>query len=134
MSREDSETHVNIVAWLHIGLSILGFCVAALVFLFFVVVGFGLLLAAGDEPASLGIMAVIGTVVGGFLFLLSVPGLAGGIGLLKWQDWARLLVIIISVLHLFNVPVGTAVGVYSLWALTRQETAALFSKRSDRQA
>ena len=131
MSREDSETHVSIVAWLHVGLSILGFCVAALVFLFFVVVG---LLLAADEAASLGILAVIGTVVGGFLFLLSVPGLVGGIGLLKRQDWARLLVIIISVLHLFNVPVGTAVGVYSLWALTRQETAALFSKRSDRQA
>ena len=131
MSREDSETHVSIVAWLHVGLSILGFCVAALVFLFFVVVG---LLLAADEAASLGILAVIGTVVGGFLFLLSVPGLVGGIGLLKRQDWARLLVIIISVLHLFNVPVGTAVGVYSLWALTRQETAALFSKRSDWQA
>lgn len=122
MSPEDSETHVKLVAWLHIGLSILGLCVAALVF-----VVIGLLLAVGDEPASLGVVAVIGTFAGAFLFLLSAPGLIGGIGLLKRQDWARLLVLILSVLHLFNVPFGTAVGVYSLWALTRQETTVLFS-------
>ena len=125
MSPEDSETHVKLVAWLHIGLSILGLCVTALIFVVFVVIG--LLLAAGDEPAALGIVAVVGTFAGAFLLLLSAPGLIGGIGLLKRQDWARLLVIIISVLQLFNVPFGTAVGVYSLWALTRQETTALFS-------
>ena len=125
MSPEDSETHVKLVAWLHIGLSILGLCVAALVFLVFVVIG--LLFAVGDEPAAMGIVAVVGTFAGVFLLLLSAPGLVGGIGLLKRQDWARLLVLILSVLHLFNVPIGTAVGVYSLWALTRQETTALFN-------
>ena len=35
MSRQDSETHVNIVAWLHIGLSILGLFVAGLIFLLY---------------------------------------------------------------------------------------------------
>ena len=124
MTREDSETHVKIVAWLHIVLSALGLLVTALVFLVFV--GIGLLLAASDETAAMGIFAVIATIVGVFLLLVSVPGLIGGIGLLQRQNWARILVLILSVLQLFNIPFGTAVGIYSLWALTREETMALF--------
>ena len=126
MTREDSETHVKIVAWLHIVLSALGLLVTALVFLIFV--GIGLLLAASDETAAMGIFAVIATIVGVFLLLVSVPGLIGGIGLLQRQNWARILVLILSVLQLFNIPFGTAVGVYSLWALTREETMALFGE------
>ncbi len=126
MSPQDSETHVNIVAWLHIVLSALGLIVTVFVLLVFVVIG--LLLAAADDAAAMGIFAVIATIVGGFLFLVSVPGLIGGIGLLKRQDWARILVLILSVLQLFNIPFGTAVGVYSLWALTREETQALFGE------
>ena len=126
MSREDSETHVSLVAWLHIILSILGLLVAALVFLIFV--GIGLLLAASDETAAMGIFAVIATIIGVFLLLVSVPGLIGGIGLLQRQNWARILVLILSVLQLFNIPFGTAVGVYSLWTLTREETMALFGE------
>ena len=126
MSPQDSETHVKIVAWLHIVLSVLGLLVTALVLLVFV--GIGLLLAASDETAAMGIFAVIATVIGGFLFLVSVPGLIGGIGLLQRQNWARILVLILSVLQLFNVPFGTAIGVYSLWTLTREETQALFGE------
>ncbi|MDE2816019.1 MAG: hypothetical protein OXM03_06510 [Chloroflexota bacterium] len=126
MSRQDSETHVKIVAWLHIVLSALVLLVTALVLIVFL--GIGLLLATTDEAAAMGIFAVIATIVGGFLFLVSVPGLIGGIGLLQRQNWARILVLILSVLQLFNVPFGTAVGVYSLWVLTRDETAALFGE------
>ena len=125
-SRQDSETLVNIVAWLHIGLSILGLFIAGLVFLVFV--GIGLLMAAADESEAMGILAVFGTFVGAFLFLLSVPGFVGGIGLLKRQAWARILVLILSAFQLFNVPFGTCVGVYSFWALTREETMALFGE------
>ena len=126
MSPEDSRTHVNIVAWLYIVLSVLGLLAAA--FLLLIFVGIGIFLVAADESAAAGIFAVIAAFIGTFLFLVSAPGLIGGIGLLKRQNWARILVLILSVLQLFNVPVGTAIGVYSLWALTRQETIALFGE------
>ena len=126
MSRQDSETHVRLVAWLHIILSVLGLLAAAFILLLFV--GIGLLLVATEESGAMGILAVIGTFIAVFLFLVSVPGLVGGIGLLKGQNWARILVLILSVLQLFNVPFGTAVGVYSLWALTQEETIALFGE------
>ena len=126
MSPQDTETHVKIVAWLHIILSALGLLVTALVILVFV--GIGLLLAATDGTSAMGIWAAIGTFIGVFLFLVSVPGLIGGIGLLQRQNWARILVLILSVLQLFNFPFGTAIGVYSLWALTREETMAHFGE------
>ena len=126
MSPQDTETHVKIVAWLHIILSALGLLVTALVILVFV--GIGLLLASTDGTSAMGIWTAIGTFIGVFLFLVSVPGLIGGIGLLQRQNWARILVLILSVLQLFNFPFGTAIGVYSLWALTRAETMALFGE------
>ena len=127
MSRQDSETHVRLVAWLHIILSVSGascggVCSASLSWVS------GCYWLVADESEAMGILAVIGTFIAVFLFLVSVPGLVGGIGLLKRQNWARILVLILSVLQLFNIPFGTAVGIYSLWVLTREETMALLGE------
>jgi hypothetical protein len=71
-------------------------------------------------------MAFVGTMLAFAFGCLSLPGLAAGIGLLKYQNWARILNLILSVLDLFAVPVGTLVGVYSIWVLAQRETEALF--------
>jgi len=73
-----------------------------------------------DEP----VIALIGGLI---LCVLSVPGIVAGAGLLKLRPWARYLALVLSVLLLFNVPVGTAVGIYSIWALTQDEAEALFA-------
>jgi hypothetical protein len=52
--------------------------------------------------------------------------LIGGYGLLKYWNWARILVIVIAILNLFNFPFGTALGVYSLWVLFKPEVVRLF--------
>jgi len=46
---------------------------------------------------------------------------------LSFRNWARILAIILSVLNLMNVPVGTALGVYTLYVMLDDETSALFS-------
>jgi hypothetical protein len=33
-----------------------------------------------------------------------------------------------SVLDIFNVPIGTAVGIYSIWVLAQNETARIFTQ------
>jgi hypothetical protein len=38
------------------------------------------------------------------------------------------LTIILSVIHLFSVPFGTALGIYGLWVLLQQETEPLFRR------
>jgi hypothetical protein len=50
----------------------------------------------------------------------SVPSLVAGYALLKRKSWARLAAIIGSVFAGMNVPLGTALCVYSLWFLFGQ--------------
>ena len=72
--------------------------------------------------------------VGGFLaviiLIFSIPGLLAGWGLLHYEEWARILTIVLSVLNLFAFPFGTALGVYGLWTLLNQQTLPLFRRRS----
>jgi hypothetical protein len=60
-----------------------------------------------------GILRCVGTL----LVLGAVVGLLAGIGLLQRQSWARLPAIIIAFVNLVDVPLGTALGIYTLWVL-----------------
>ncbi len=91
--------------------------------------------AIGHNPGAqiaLPIIAIIGSVIAFFLLILSVPSIIAGIGLLYFKPWARIFALVISVLHLFNIPIGTALGIYGLWVLLSQEGQRCFS--SDRAA
>ena len=120
------EKHVTFVGALRIGLGLLGILAAMIVVT--AVVGGGLI--SGDREA-IRITAIVGPVVAFFLVLLSVPGIIGGIGLLKWKPWARFLVLILAILDLFNIPIGTALGVYTIWVLMRDETVQRFAPGSN---
>jgi len=119
------EKHVTAVGVLHIGLSVLGILAAILVFT--VLLGVGVL--SGDQEAR-PILTFIGSGVALFLVVTSVPGIIGGIGVLRLRPWARYLVLILAVLDLFYIPIGTAVGAYSIWVLVQDETARLFAPGS----
>lgn len=115
------EKHINVVAALHIGYSILGIIIGGIVF----VVLYFVRDISGDPDAEM-VLTIIANVMVIFVIILSLPGIIAGIGLFKRKEWARILTLIISVLDLFNIPFGTAVGVYSIWALVQPEVVALF--------
>ena len=115
------EKHVSLVAALHIGFSVLGLLIAGMVF--FVLIGTGVV--AQDEEAFL-VLSIIGTISFAFIVITCVPGIIGGIGLLKHKNWGRILILIISAIDLLNIPIGTALGAYSLWALLQDDTEKLF--------
>jgi len=119
----DTKQHITVVAALNIGLGALGFVLAVIAFVF--LVGIGIL--SGDQDA-MPILTFIAMVAGGFLFVVSVPDVIGGIGLIKRQSWARILVLILSVLKLINFPLGTIVGVYSIWVLMQDEAVELLHR------
>jgi hypothetical protein len=48
------------------------------------------------------------------LGLLAVPGLVGGLGLIAGARWAPVLVLVVSGLQLFNLPMGTAVAIFTI--------------------
>jgi hypothetical protein len=55
--------------------------------------------------------------VGGVFTLTSMVGVLAGWGLLERKPWARTLAIVLGVLALFKFPLGTALGIYTLWTL-----------------
>lgn len=61
----------------------------------------------------LGFLPLIGS-----LFLLSAAlGIAAGWGLLARAPWARVLAVVTAFLNLMDIPLGAALGVYTLWVL-----------------
>ena len=56
-----------------------------------------------------------------FLSLVSLPGIVGGIALFKRQRWARMLLLVLGFLNLVSFPpIGTALGVYTIWLLFKR--------------
>lgn len=60
--------------------------------------------------------------IGVFILGKACAGFIAGWGLLQHQPWGRMLTLILSFLALFNVPLGTALGIYSLWVLLPAES------------
>jgi len=119
----DMKQHLTVVAVLSIGFGILGVFIAFIILV--AVVGGGVL--SGDYEA-IRITSIVGPIIAGFIALISVPDIIGGIGLLKRRPWARILVLILSCIGLLNVPIGTAVGIYSIWVLVHDDTVKMFNK------
>ena len=116
------QKHVTIVAVLRIVYSSIFLLVA--LFFFGVLAGIGVL--SGDGEAFF-VLGAIGTGLAAFFTILALPGIIGGVGLLSYRPWARILVLVLSFLDLVNIPFGTALGVYSIWVLLNSETEALFN-------
>jgi len=116
------ENHLTAVGALSIGLSVLGILVGAFAFVLLAGIGY----AVQEEDASI-VLLTIGTVFGFLFLIVSIPGIIGGIGIFKRKEWARILVLVVSAMHLINIPIGTAVGAYSIWVLVQKETILLFN-------
>jgi len=118
------EKHINVVAALQIGLSVLSIIIGVLLYVLFYFIG-----DLSDDMDAEMVLSIIANVLIVFCAVLSLPGIIAGIGLFKRKEWARILTLIISVISLFNFPFGTAVGVYSIWALVQPEVVEQFKNK-----
>ena len=116
------QKHISILGGLFIAFGILGLLAAVIVF---VSVGGGGLLS-GDRQAA-AITTGVGAVVAVFIGVLSIPNIIAGYGLLQRKSWARILALVLGCLSLLSFPFGTALGVYTLWVMTRPEAQALLN-------
>ncbi len=117
------QKHIDMVAYLHIAYGVLILLTAF--FLFIGVAGGGWL--SGDAQA-IAITTSVAFGLGLFLTILALPSLIGGYGLLKRKEWGRILIIILSFLDLLSFPFGTALGIYSLWVLFKDEVKVEFDR------
>lgn len=109
------KTHIQVVAALHIALGALS--VIGAIVLFACLGLAGTIVLSQGEPEAAGILAIVAVVLCGFLVLIGLPGIIGGWALFTERSWGRPLVLVLGILELFNIPIGTAVGIYTLWVL-----------------
>lgn len=115
------DNHVRTLGFLYLIYHAIALVIGILVF--FLLSGIGII--SGDLEAA-GILGLIGVAIAVFMSLLAAPGLIAGLGLLARKNWGRILAIILGCFHLFEVPIGTALGVYTLWVLTHEDATPLF--------
>ncbi|MBU1319930.1 MAG: hypothetical protein KKH67_12140 [candidate division Zixibacteria bacterium] len=117
------DKHITIIGILYIVFGVLGLLAAGVILV--VIAGSGLV--SGD-PEAMAITSIVAIAVSGFLAIISVPGIIGGIFLLKRKPWARIFVLVLGFLNLIDLPFGTALGIYTIWALMNDETIRLFGQ------
>jgi hypothetical protein len=78
-------------------------------------------------PAG-GFLHLLFTVLGVFVLAKSVAGFFTGWGLLNREPWARIMALVLGFLALIHPPLGTALGVYTLWVLLPAESEAEYAK------
>jgi hypothetical protein len=55
--------------------------------------------------------------VGSLILIKAAAGFIAGWGLLQHEDWARTVALVMGFIALLNVPIGTALGIYTLSVL-----------------
>ena len=71
----------------------------------------------GPPPEVTNWLRPLLTFIGGMILLKAAAGILTGWGLLQREPWARVGALILGFISLFNVPIGTALGIYTLWVL-----------------
>ena len=121
LDHHELESHVRLLGLIHLISNGIFLVIGA--FLFMLLTGIGV---ATGEREAMGFLTVVGTSLAGLMALLGLPGMLAGYGLLKRKSWARILAIVVGVLGLPNFPVGTAIGLYTIWVLFQKSATDYF--------
>jgi hypothetical protein len=57
------------------------------------------------------------TFIGILILAKAAAGFIAGWGLLQHEPWGRLVALVLGFIALFNIPLGTALGIYTFWVL-----------------
>ena len=72
--------------------------------------------------------------LGIFLGLFGILHLVLAWGLFERQTWARALGLVLGILALLRFPLGTALGIYTLWVLAPEESSREYDRLSQPRA
>jgi hypothetical protein len=117
----ENDIHLKLVGAFHIALGAFSLIGALVIFAVFGAIG-GIAGAHGETGAA-ALIGFIALCMGGLITVLSIPDIVGGWALLARLSWARVLMIVVGCLDLLHFPFGTALGIYTLWALLRNQNA-----------
>lgn len=79
------------------------------------------------DPGMVWILDMVGWlipgIIWGIILLFSIPSIIGGIALFQGKSWALTLLLIMGCFKLFSFPIGTALGVYTIWVYAESNKA-----------
>lgn len=120
----NSEQHRKLLATLHVIFGVFGLIILLIFRLFF-----GLLFPFLNEAVTnlepiaelfvdwgFQILSFIGYLM---LFGIILPSLIGAFGFLQNRSWGIYLLLVSGCLRLLNFPLGTTLGIYTLWVFFR---------------
>ena len=85
----------------------------------------------GPHPERPAFLHPILTFIGIVVIAKAFAGFATGWGLLQREPWARSVAVVLAFPSLFfNVPFGTALGIYTLWVLLPAESDMEYEKEA----
>lgn len=124
--------HIVILSWLWIAIAALTL-LAAIVLLVLAAIPFDRFLPADSVPlAATSLIHTIFVLVGFFVLLMAGVHFLAAWGLLHYAEWARMLTIVFAFLRMLDFPLGTALGIYTIWVLmgpsSEREYLALSSR------
>jgi hypothetical protein len=130
------EKHIRTLGVLHIVYGSLTLLAGLAIFLILSGIGIALNNIPESEEMSVSVsslMIFFGLLAGIVLLIMSLPGIIGGIGLLKARGWARIVILVVGFFDLLHIPLGTALGIYTIWVLFHPDTVALLRKTGNSQ-
>lgn len=110
------ERHLNLLAILWMAASAVHLLSAGVLY----VLGRTLMARVGEQAGPVVTPAFfegLFTILAGYMLIKAIAGFMAGWGLLQKEPWARTLTLVMGFLELLHVPLGTALGVYTLWVL-----------------
>ena len=113
---------IDLVGYLHIGYGAVLLLIAAIMLLT-LTVGTVVLPSLATWWAGAGASFMAALILGA----LGLPSMAAGIALIRRASWSRAVMILISIVDLFNLPFGTVLGAYSLWILLKERARLEFA-------
>jgi len=114
------DTHVR-----YLGILSIAFGITTSVLSFCILVYFGGFTGLFNlaEDQGLGFVAVFSAIAH---LILGLPIALVAVFVLRWQDWARSVMIFLCGINILNPPFGSMLAIYGLWVLMRPETEPLF--------
>ena len=68
-----------------------------------------------DEIEVIELVTFVSGFIGGALLLTAIPAIIAGVGCIQEKEWSKILSLIMGVIYLLFFPVGTLIGIYSIW-------------------
>ena len=78
-----------------------------------------------EEPEGAAIAVLAVSLGFSYLAISSVAQIIFAVGLLKRRSWSRVPMIIVSAVKLLDIPLGTALGIYTIWVMIQDETKTI---------